>query len=175
MQFRIVTFGAKQAAAHLTDIGNRAVDVRVPLTEIYLSILDIVEEIFAREGQYAGNDKWLELSTDHLRAKRKLGKDLRILRMDGDLHASVTQMNHPDQFKRIARDHIVFKSTRPFADVHFRGQRKKGIGSRTPGSAAFHRGVPARPFIAFSESDRRAFAREILRHLIKTKQIGPGT
>jgi hypothetical protein len=85
----------------------------------------------------------------------------------------VTKFKHPQQFSRIAKDHIVFKSTVPFADVHFHGQKKKGPGSRTPGTGAFTRGVPARPFIYFTEQDRRAFAKEILQHLIKTKQLRP--
>jgi hypothetical protein len=174
MQFRIVTFGAKQAAATLTNIGERAVNARPAFEQIYLTVLDIVDEIFDKEGERGGQEPWLPLTPGHLRWKQKHHKDLRILRMDGDLHASVTKFKHPQQFSRIAKDHIVFKSTVPFSDVHFHGQKKKGVGSRTPGTEAFHRGVPKRQFIFFTEADRRAFAKEILVHLMKTKQLkGP--
>lgn len=174
MQFRIITFGAKHAATTLTDIGNRAVNARPAFEEIYLTILDIVDEIFDTEGERGGHEPWLGLTPGHLRFKRKRNKDLRILREDGDLHASVTQFRHPQQFLRIGQDHIQFKSKVPFADVHYKGQKKKGVGSRTPGTGAFNRGIPARPFIFFNEQDRRAFAKEILTHLIKSNQLRPG-
>lgn len=163
MQFRIVSFGTRQAQARLTDIGNRAVNARPAFEEIYLTILDIVDEIFDSQGSRGGHDPWLQLTPGHLRFKAKRNKDLRILHMDGLLRDSVTKPRHPDQFLRITKDHIQFKSKRPFADVHFKGQKK-----------SHRRGVPARPFIFFTEADRRAFAREILRHLIRTKQLTPG-
>lgn len=170
MQFRVVTYGATTAAANLAQMGANAINARPAFEEIYLTMLDIEDEMFERQGA-RGQPRWTPLGYRQIVDKRRKGQDPRTLIATGLLRASVTTYRHPMQYTRIERDKIVFGSQRPFAKVHQKGQKQGRdaafntdiFGNLIPRSG----GVPQRKFIHFTEQDENAFAREILRHVVR--------
>jgi len=176
-QFRITVYGEKHAEIALLSLGEKARYMRPALEEIYLTVLDIVEETFDREGARGGFPKWDPITIAWEKRKHKVRPGMPILVFDSELKASVTQYRHPQQFLRIDQTKIVFASRLKRGKWHQKGwqQKSKGftLGSNVSFGGSSQRRtragkvkVPARPFIRFSESDRNAFGREIMRHVI---------
>jgi phage gpG-like protein len=164
MDFRIVVFGDKHAASRLEGIAANAANTRPAMEEIYLTILDIEEEAFDNEGARSGFTRWhkLALATVVYKVKRHLSPA--ILEETGRLRTAMTTFRHPDQYSRIERDKIVFSPrlpSIPYGRIH-------QFGGVAGGSL-----IPARPYIRFSETDKQAFGRELLRHVMKDR-TGPG-
>lgn len=164
--FSVVTYGTKVVEQYLKGVAVNARDIRPALDEIYVTILDIEEEAFEKEGARSGFPPWEPLTLSTVLRKLKRGGDPRILRETNDLMRSVTRFRDRQQYARIERDKIVFSSRRPFARVHQEGKSFTISGRNID--------IPARPFIRFSQTDSEAFGREILRHVTK-RRPGVGT
>lgn len=165
--FRVTVYGDKHAEIALLSIGERARYMRPALEEIYLTILDIVDENFDTEGQRGGFKRWDPITYGYeiYKFKRRPGKP--ILQFDSELKASVTQYRHPEQFLRIDQTKIVFASKLARGRWHQRGWRQpRPHGTTTSGRSLARKKVPARPFVRFSEADRNAFGREIMKHVV---------
>jgi phage gpG-like protein len=145
------------AAIDLRSLGTRALRARPAMEEIYLTVLDIVEEQFETQGR-RGGEEWTPIDDVWLARKLREGRDPRILHSTGHLRASVTQYRHRSQYVRIEDHKIVFRSQTPYADVHQFGGARFGRPD-----------IPKRQFVKFLKRDQQAFAKEILKHV--TKQI----
>lgn len=148
MIWKIVSYGEKVAAINLEEMGQRAMHARPAFEQIYLTILDIEDEMFDRSGA-RGQAEWLPISIETINRKVRDGLSPEILQATGDLRASLTQYRHHLQSSRIEQTKIVFSSRRPFARLH---QEGKG-------------GMTKRRFIHFTRADHAAFAREIVRYV----------
>jgi phage gpG-like protein len=92
------------------------------------------------------------------KAKRKLHP--RILDMTGRLMSAMTSYRSSDVTTRLEKDKIVFTpqlTKMPYARIQQKGGHAGGVN------------IPARPYVRFSKSDQDAFAREILRHVMKNR------
>jgi phage gpG-like protein len=171
-QFRIVVYGAREVAEDFGELAKRVVHTRPAMEEIYLTMLDIEQEIFEKEGARGGDMKWAMLSPAWRARKIKMGGDPRILRFRGRLEASVTHYRHPDQFIRLDKDKIVFGSKLPYAKVHQKGSKHlgktgrlvEGIGGVT---VFLGEGTPQRKYVKFTNQDAKAFAKEVSRYVMK--------
>jgi phage gpG-like protein len=167
-QFRLVTYGVREIADDLEALGHRAINTRPIMEEIYLTILDIEEEIFDTQGIRLGGLKWPAITLQWRFAKAKRGADPRILHASGRLRDSVTKYRHPDQHVRIERDKIVFGSKLPYAKIHQTGSDQFfDEGGRVEGGLAISGGLPQRKYIGFSQQDKANFTRGIERHIMK--------
>lgn len=165
--FRITVYGEKHAEIALLSLGENARYMRPALEEIYLTVLDIVEETFDREGARGGAKKWdpITVAYEKWKFQRRPGKP--ILVFDEELKASVTQYRHPQQFLRIDQTKIVFASKLKRGQWHQKGWRPsvKFRSAKNVGAAKSAGKVGIRPFVRFTAEDRNAFGREILRHV----------
>jgi phage gpG-like protein len=157
MRFTIVSTGALRAAFRIRGLGEQAANCRPAMEEIYMMILEIEDEIFESGGARGGRQEWHPLSHDWLTSKWNRGKNVFVLQEDGTLRDSVTRWRHPLQYTRIERSKIVFRSQRPFADLH-----QKGEG-----------GMPKREFIYFTKLDAERFAQQIKQHVMSRRAGGP--
>lgn len=142
--------------------------MRPALEEIYLTVLDIVEETFDTEGARGGHEKWDPITFAYEKWKMKRRPGTPILVFDSELKASVTTYRHPQQFLRIDQTKIVFASKLKRGEWHQKGW-KPNVKFRSAKSVGRSKGagrVGKRPFIRFTEADRNAFGREILRHVV---------
>lgn len=159
MRFTIVSSGALRAAWRIQGLARQAANVRPAMEEIYMMILDIEEEIFQSQGTRGGREGWTPLSLGWQRKKfsdESIGH-VGILEYTGLLRDTVTRWRHPMQYTRIERSKIVFRSQRPFADLH-----QKGKG-----------GMPQRQWIYFTKQDAMNFAQEIKDHIMQRTSVGP--
>lgn len=166
MDFRIVVYGEKHAALTIEGIGNQAVNLRPALEEIYLTALDIEQELFEKEGARGGFPKWEKLTWEHLRWKVRRGMSPEILRMRDDLYYAMTTYRSRHAFVRFDKTGFVWRPVNPVYKFHM-----TGYTTRTNKVTK----VPARPFVRFTEQDRQAFGREIARHLMRKRGKGPAT
>lgn len=153
LAFRISVSGVHHAASFLEGMAENARNPRAALEEIYLTFLDIVGETFDASGARGGFPVWKSLQLDTVVRKVKLGLDPRILRATGAMHEALTSYRSPEVSVRIDRYGITFNPRMLRARVAQTG------GGR----------VPARPWVRLTESDRKAFSREIARHLVKRR------
>lgn len=163
MIFTIRVYGVDEAAETLESFGHQALYARPALEEIHLTMLDIEHEAFEKEGARSGFTKWqkLALSTIIRKVKRKM--DPRILQESGRLMRAMTHYRSPDAYTRIEATRIIFqpKSTAiPYGRIQKRGGHAGGAN------------IPARDYIRFSALDRRAFAKEMMRHLASKRGSG---
>jgi phage gpG-like protein len=189
---QIQVFGEKQAARRLENIGDQAANARPAMEEIYLTILDIEDETFDREGARGGFPRWLQNAPATLLWKARHRYHPAILRATDALRTAMTTYRHPDQVVRISNVQIMFqpKLTRiPYGRIQQKGGRTKMTQGKGPGgkvtATRFQGGrerrvfirqythIPARPYVRFTESDANAFAKEILRHIMRPK-LGRG-
>lgn len=147
-------------------LGRNARNPRAALEEIYLTVLDIIGETFEAQGARGGFPRWARLQLSTVVDKATRGADPRILFDSSELFESMTTYRHPLQQVRIDNSGITLAPRLARGRIHQKGA--KGLGTR--GQAE----LPARPFIRFTESDRQAFAREILRHLVKHTRASVG-
>lgn len=171
-QFRITVYGERKVAHDIDELANRMVATRPAIEEIYLTILDIEDEIFDSQGARGGDPRWAPVSPQWRKRKTSLGGDPRILHFRHKLRESVTQYRHPDQYVRLERDKIVFGSRLPYARIHQKGEKKFGgerglaLGIKNQ-QVALGEGVPKREYIKFTDADAKAFAREVSRYIMK--------
>lgn len=166
MGFRVVVYGMDALQLHFSEAVNRTYDMRAAFEEIYLTALDIIDENFDTRGARGGNKPWEMLSFQYIKYKAREypGHATDILEAAGDLRRSITTPNHPNQYKRVERDKVVFSSLVESIDgyrygkVHQRGSKKANI--------------PARPYIRFTEADATAFGKEIKAHVMKAFKGG---
>lgn len=169
MEFRIVVFGAHAAKEYIEGLGTQAANARPAFEEIYMTILDIEQEAFERQGARDGFPRWAPLAPATIlwKIKRKLRPE--ILRATDRMMKAFTTYRSPDMVTRIEKDKIVFtpkSSAIPYARVHQEGYVDENSRRGSYGE------LPPRPPVRFSKSDQAAFAREIVRHI--TRRSGPG-
>jgi phage gpG-like protein len=162
--FSFVTQGTRHAELTLQEIGGRALNARPAFEEIYLTALDIIDENFDTEGGRGGQEQWAALTLSTIIWKQKRGLDPRILRATGELHESMTTYRHPLQYSRIERSKIVLAPRLLRGKLHQKGY---GVPYAHGFSGFGVSEVPARPFVRFTDSDAKAFAREILRFVAR--------
>lgn len=174
-EVRVVVYGDRLVAHHLDELGFRAVEARPAMEEIYLTILDIVDEIFDSQGARGGDAPWQPVSPTWLERKVRLTGEPRILHFHHKLRESVTKFRHPDQYARVQRDKVVFGSRLPYAEVHQKGGKrfhatKKSatlVGAdNVEHSEWIGEGIPQRQYIKFTGQDARAFGREVMRFMM---------
>ncbi len=155
MDLKIVVQGADIAERHIMEAAHDAADIRIPLAEIYLTILDIIDEMFDREGERQGHPRWTadKIAQVVYKAKHDPPLNPHILQATSALKIAMTTYRHPMQFVRIEKTKIVISSKMLRGKVH------------QVGSPSAH--IPARPYIMVSESDSNMMAREILRHVTR--------
>lgn len=153
VDFRISIYGEKRAASVIEDIGEQAVNLRPAFEEIYLTALDIEQELFEKEGARGGWPRWTRLSFRQLQYKVRRGLSPEILRMTDKLLGAMTQFKSPEAFVRFDKNGFTWKPKDPAYKFHMTGTYK----------------MPSRPFVRFTEQDRTAFAREIGRHLMRRR------
>lgn len=150
MRFTIVSSGVLRAAWTIRGLGEQADNMRPAMEDIYMTILEIEDEIFRSQGTRGGREGWLPDSLAWTQEKYRRGLHPGTLQAEGLLRDSVTRWRHPLQYARIEKHKIVFKSQRPFADLH-----QKGEG-----------GMPKRQFIYFTKQDALGFAKTIKDHIM---------
>ncbi len=153
MEFRVVTQGTRLIRLKLVRMTERAEHAKPAMNEIYLTILDIIDETFEKEGARSGLPRWAADTVRWEVKKIKLGLDPRILRATGELHESMTTYRHPLQYVRVENAKVVINSKLMRGKVAQKGYAKGGI--------------PARPYVRFTKMDSHAFGREVMRYIMQ--------
>jgi phage gpG-like protein len=158
--FYVNTYGIKHTLETFEGVVKRAADTRPAMEEIYLTILDIEQEAFDREGARGGFSVWEKNALSTLVKKVKARGTSKILQETDRLMKSMTTPYSADAFVRINKTSIQMQprlSAIPYGRAQMLGQ---------PGH------FPARDYLRFSKSDAAAFGREVSRHLMRRR--GPG-
>lgn len=163
--FTIRVYGTNEAAEHIAGIGQNALNARPAMEQIYLTILDIEQEAFEKEGARGGFSKWQRLAISTVIRKVKRGMPSSILRESDKLMNAMTTYRSRDAYTRIEKDRIIFqpkmtKDAIPYGRIQQKGGRAGGAD------------IPARPYIRFSKQDSAAFGRELARHVMKRHGTG---
>jgi len=183
---QITIYGEKHAARVLEGIGDRAMNARPAMEEIYLTMLDIEEETFEKEGARGGFPRWVPNAFATIEWKARHKYHPAILRATDKLRTAMTTFHHPDQIVRISGIQIQFQpklTTIPYGRIQQKGGRTKVTTGKGPGGKVTagrdKRGrqrflrtyvkIPARPYVRFTESDADAFSKEVMRHLMRQK------
>lgn len=180
VETRITIYGEKHAARTLEGIGDRAANARPAMEEIYLTILDIEEETFEKEGARGSFPRWVENSFATIEWKARHRYHPAILRATDKLRTAMTTYRHPDAITRITGLQIQFQpklTAIPYGRIQYKGGKVQNTGSfkmkgaRLTGNLKIVAGaIPPRPYIRFTELDANAFAKEIMRHLMRPQK-----
>lgn len=163
MNFTIRVYGVDEAVARFEGIAAAAVNARPAMEEIYLTMLDIEQEAFEKEGARSGFAKWQKNALSTVIRKVKRHMSTTILRESDRLMNAMTTYRSKDAYTRIERDRIIFQpkmTNIPYGRIQQKGGSAGGAD------------IPARQYIRFSKTDQQAFARELVKHL--TRHQGPG-
>jgi phage gpG-like protein len=148
--FRISVYGVNHAEQTFDNIGDNAANIRPALEEIYLTMLDIEQELFEKEGA-RGGPRWAKLDIDWLKWKIKRGFSPEILRWRDNLYYAMTVYRSRHAFVRITQEAITLRPINEVYHYHMTGTST----------------MPKRTFVRFTQQDKDAFAREISRHLTR--------
>lgn len=137
----ITVKGAEELAAKLERGGDRAVNARPVLEDMFDMALD------AEKSQFRTGKKWAPNTASTSASKRgsKVGID------SGSLMASLTIPNAPGQKKKVTDSYVVFGSALPHAHLFDQGR---------PGNQ------PARPLIQLRATDKKNMREAVLDFLV---------
>lgn len=148
MKIQITSFGVPVVNRKIMRMGAAAVRTRPVMESVGMDMRRVQSRIFASQGRRGGGS-WQQLAASTRRKKARLGQDPRILFGTHRLYDSVTRKT-ADSIYKITNDAIDFGSKRPGAFAH-----QAGIG------------VPRRPFIKFTEDDKRRWVKMVQIHLVE--------
>jgi len=138
----IEILGADFVKRQLFRGAQAAGDMEPALSDIADDMMRIMDIQFQSQGRRGGGS-WAHLSTDWYNRKAELGYDLRILFAEGYLHESMTVRGSPEQILEIDGKSLSIDTEVEYADIHQHGGR----------------GIPARPFAVFLDTDKARWAR----------------
>lgn len=158
LRSRITVSGLKAVGFKFEGIEARAVNARPLMEEWYLTVLDMIDETFDREGARAGFPRWYPLSNqwakEKQRSKRPGGPgDPRILRDTGEMHRALTTPRHPEVYTRIENLAVIIRPRDSLmrARVHMAGSKKRGIEQR--------------PWLRMGQADQTSFGKSLVRYI----------
>jgi phage gpG-like protein len=132
-------------------------DFRNIWPEVTRTIYGIFGKAFDTEGGSTAAGKWKELSPTYAKRKAILFPGQPILRAENTLFESMTDPEAADAVFRPEKDQLIIGTKDPKARTHQRGRGR----------------IPARPFISFTEHDKRDIQKSIQVGLVQfVRQIG---
>lgn len=148
ISFRITSFGFEQHEQKIRLGKLRMADVRPALVKISRDMMKVEEAMFRSQGRRGGGS-WARDKKETMKRKH----DPRILIESGRLMRSVTRPRARYQVLRFGRTKMEFYTTRPGAAAHQFGDPDRGI--------------PARPFMKFTSTDRDRWGRILANHVLE--------
>lgn len=140
----------------LTRFSARNLNAAPAFAAIIEDIQDVLEEEFETEGSSTGS-KWAPLKEETILAKAAQELDPRILHATLLLRESLTGKDDSAEIKVIDPQGFEFGSAVDYGPVHQKGAPSKNI--------------PARPFLRFTEVDKRGFTKTLHRYLISGEVV----
>jgi phage gpG-like protein len=131
--------------------------MRPALLTIRQLVFDAIRANFDTEGAYSGAT-WQPISDEWLARKIEMGLDEGILTARHRLMDAMTSRESRYGRSRVTRDSITIDTTLPYSDVHQYGEPDRNI--------------PARPYIRFTEKDRRTWVRVAERSIMEAIRGG---
>lgn len=162
-EFRIVTQGVREVQYMFKGIGRRAEDCRPVMEDIYRDALDVIDANFETES--ARGEPWMPLTFTTKIWRARMGYHGGILQATGELRHSMTTAHHPLQYSRVERFKVVISSRTIKGRAHQHGYRQAihgFLGIAQAVTTPTMQNVPARRYVAFTEIDRKRYARKIL-------------
>lgn len=160
-KIEVSTFGFKQVSTKFNRMAHEAVDARPAFNEVTTYLMNVIDKTFSSEGRRGGGS-WKRLSTRWLRFKVSRGFDTRILHQHRPsvLRRSVTKRRARGQVLLITPHSMTLASNLDYAATQQFGRPSRGI--------------PARPFIKTTPTDREQMRNIVRDHLMRPWQKGGG-
>lgn len=136
--------GDAQIAMHFRRISERSLNLRPAWYAIHESMLSIERKQFDSQGGHRSGG-WAPLDEITITRKESMGLGTRILVATGRLMRSLTEASGKDHKFIPMKSWMLFGSNVPYVEPHMTGVESHGI--------------PARPPIAFNETDRESWLR----------------
>ncbi len=141
--------GDKQISRGMSRLAENVKDLREPFKEVVRLFWQSTEEQIDSAGGRGGSS-WEALAPSTLERKRRGGFPDTIMVRTGNLRDSLSSMGNSSTVEEIGKLSLRLGTDLPYAIYQHQGH-----------------GIPARPLIALTESDKREMMRTIQRYLVK--------